>query len=188
MAKSSDVAAPIEGYRDSLQDAKLPIPRKYDWKRSSYTPELAAEICDRLAHGESLTKICDTPGMPSHQTVLAWYRQDVNGFTDEYTHAREMGLDAMADQMLDLVDNATPETAQVVRVQFDARRWYLSKLAPKRYGDKLELSGSNGGPIEIVQVDDDELARRVALLLSRQAGRQIEGKAQVIDKPEDTEA
>jgi hypothetical protein len=46
-----------------------------------------------------------------------------------------------------------------LRIWFDARRWYLSKLAPKRYGDKLtqELTGSDGtslGPtkIEIVLV------------------------------------
>ena len=187
MAKSSEVAAPAEGYRDGLHDAKLPVPRKYVWRRSTYTPELASEICDRLAHGESLHKICSADHMPSVQSVLRWFRENVNGFTEKYTLAREAGLDTMADQMLDLVDNATPETAQVVRVQFDARRWYLSKLAPKRYGDKLELSGSNGGPIEIVQVDDDELARRVALLLSRQVGQQIEGKAQAIDNAEDTQ-
>jgi len=36
------------------------------------------------------------------------------------------------------------------RLMIDARKWLASKLAPKKYGDKVsaELSGPDGGPIQ----------------------------------------
>jgi hypothetical protein len=33
------------------------------------------------------------------------------------------------------------------KLQVDSRKWLLSKLAPKKYGDKLELSGDNENPL-----------------------------------------
>ena len=50
------------------------------------------------------------------------------------------------------------------RVQIDTRKWMLSKMLPKVYGDKVtqEHTGAGGGPIAIAAVDlknlsDDEL-------------------------------
>ena len=65
----------------------------------------------------------------------------------------------MADEVLEIADapvgstdNGGTDSGAVAdkRVRFDARRWYLSKLAPKRYGDKLstEISGPDGGPVK----------------------------------------
>ena len=36
------------------------------------------------------------------------------------------------------------------RLMVDAREWLASKLAPKKYGDKVstEVSGPDGGPIQ----------------------------------------
>jgi len=36
------------------------------------------------------------------------------------------------------------------RLRIDARKWLASKLAPKKYGDKIDatLSGPDGGPIK----------------------------------------
>ena len=36
------------------------------------------------------------------------------------------------------------------RLRVDTRKWVMSKLAPKKYGEKLEHSGPDGGPIQIV--------------------------------------
>jgi hypothetical protein len=38
--------------------------------------------------------------------VLLWVRDDRDGFSDHYAHAREIQLDGIADEMLDLVDDS----------------------------------------------------------------------------------
>ena len=37
-------------------------------------------------------------------------------------------------------------------LQIDTRKWLLSKLAPKKYGDKIELSGDKDNPLMIQQI------------------------------------
>jgi terminase small subunit-like protein len=68
----------------------------------------------------------------------------------QYTQARDAGLDVMADEVLEISDRTSLPAVGRDRLRFDARRWYLSKLAPKRYGDqvRVETTGKDGGPIE----------------------------------------
>jgi len=134
-----------------------------------YTAAVAERICDRLANGETLRSVCRDKGMPPENTVRRWVLEDRNGFSAQYARARDLGLDAMADEMMDVADNASNdymeredpdnpgyqlngEHVQRSRLRVDTRKWYLSKLAPKRYGDRqqLEVSGIDGGPIQTV--------------------------------------
>ncbi len=39
------------------------------------------------------------------------------------------------------------EHVQRSRLRVDTRKWAAGKLAPKRYGDKLQHTGEGGGPI-----------------------------------------
>lgn len=127
---------------------------------TDFTPELAEAICDRLANGESLRTICQADDMPAESTVRHWAKEDREGFFAQYTRARDVGLDCMADRVLHDADTATD--AAIGRLKMDARRWYLSKMAPKRYGDKLELAGDPLNPIvtvseiRIVGVEPDD--------------------------------
>lgn len=114
---------------------------------SIYTPEIAELICKRLSEGESLRAICKADDMPSEGTVRDWARANVHGFSSQYTRARDLGLDALADQVLEIADGDDGDPANK-RIRFDARRWYLSKLAPKRYGDRLEVE--NGGTVGVI--------------------------------------
>jgi len=116
---------------------------------SLYSPEIADAICERLANGESLRSICRDENMPDERTVRDWVISDHNGFSPQYTRARDIALDRMADDVIDIADTA--DDPQKARLRFDARRWYLSKLAPKRYGDKLLHTGGDGeGPVMVV--------------------------------------
>lgn len=148
---------------------------------SSYTPEIAREICERLAAGESLRSICRDEGMPPESTVRQWYVDDVEGFAAQYARAREIGLDVMAEETLEIADTPqvgvrSEESADGFkevredmlghrRLQVDTRKWYLSKLAPKKYGDKtsMELTGADGGPVEF---SDTERAAKIAAILA----------------------
>ena len=113
---------------------------------SLYTPELAAEICRRLAEGESLRAICRDEGMPSAPAVLGW-RDAEPAFAEQYAHARDLQADAIAEQALDEATKATDPG--LGRLAFDARKWFASKVAPKRYGDRMQLAGDNDSPLVV---------------------------------------
>ena len=52
------------------------------------------------------------------------------------------------------------------RLQVDTRKWLLSKLAPKKYGDKVQnvITGADGGPVEVVELSLDQKLSRIAEL------------------------
>lgn len=103
---------------------------------SAFTPEIANEICERLSDGESLRKICEDDEMPARSTVRTWLVQNAE-FQAQYAHAREQQADVYAERIVDEAETATD--ASLGRLKMDALKWAASKLAPKRYGDKLAL-------------------------------------------------
>ncbi len=83
---------------------------------SLYTDALAANICRRLAEGETLRAICRDKAMPDKATVLRWLADKAKtDFRDQYAHAREMQADALFDEALEIVYNA-PEAVMSGRV------------------------------------------------------------------------
>jgi len=112
---------------------------------SKYTVELAAEICLRIADGESLKKITDEEAMPSRVTVHQWLIDDKE-FLNKYEAAKALQADVYADEMDDIAHNEEIDT-QRARLIIDTRKWVASKLKPKRYGDKLDMT-SGGEKIE----------------------------------------
>jgi hypothetical protein len=151
---------------------------------SLYTPELAARICDRIASGESLRQVCRDEAMPCTSTVLKWARE-IEEFSQQYAKARDALLEHWAEEITEIADDGSndwistndPENPGYrmngehinrSRLRVDTRKWLLSKLAAKKYGDRIatELTGKDGGPIETVNLDDKDLAREVAFLLS----------------------
>lgn len=137
-----------------------------------YSAELAARICERIANGDSLRSICKDDGFPSKSTVLKWiFKEQNKEFADQYDKAREIQAQLLADEIVEIADtpklgvinklNAAGEIIETKeedmlghrRLQVDSRKWYLSKVLPKVYGDKIEHSGPGGGPfvVEVVK-------------------------------------
>lgn len=114
-----------------------------------FTAELADSICEQLATGASLRSICQLEDMPQESTVRHWAVEDRDGFFAQYTRARDIGLDCRADRIIDEARSA--EKADLGRLRFDADRWYLSKMAPKRYGDKVETVHS--GEVKVSRIE-----------------------------------
>jgi hypothetical protein len=114
-----------------------------------YTPALADAICRRIAEGESLRAICRDPGMPSEGTVRSWARDDRDGFGSRYRLARELQLDHWADLIIDIADEADRDPRDR-QVRIESRKWIMSKLAPRRYGDRLLLAGEPENPLRVL--------------------------------------
>jgi hypothetical protein len=136
---------------------------------TDYTPELAAKICERLADGWSLRQICGEDDMPDKATVLRWIPKFPE-FRDQYARAREAQAEFWLDEILEIADDGSNDwverqrkdgsTYEAIdqehinrsRLRVDSRKWIMSKLLPKKYGDKVDLqhTGADGGPIHIV--------------------------------------
>ena len=122
---------------------------------SSYTVEIGERVCNELMEGKTLTAICSADDMPHSAAVFRWLQKD-DVFRNKYAHAREVQADTLADQILDIADDGKSDkyfdedgTERVdhdvvarSRLRVDARKWYASKLAPKKYGEKVEHTGS----------------------------------------------
>ena len=97
-----------------------------------------------MCGGESLRAICRTEGFPSHSTVMDWVNADA-GFADHYARAKDERADLYFDRLDDVSTEAEQaETAVKVaglRLKADNIKWQLARMAPKKYGDKLELAG-----------------------------------------------
>lgn len=115
---------------------------------TSYSDDLIAAILTRIVGGEGLVRICRDDSMPSVATVYSWLQTNQE-FLDRYIVARNEQADTLADEIIDLADDATNEGVAKARLQVDARKWVAAKLKPKKYGDKLtnEHTGIDGGPI-----------------------------------------
>lgn len=117
---------------------------------SDFTQDIADEICQRLAHGESLRAICRDDAMPGLSTVIRWRAQN-EAFRTQYACAREDQADALADEIVEIADGEEHPDSRRVRV--DARKWVASKLRPKTYGDKQQHEHSGTVSLTISPTD-----------------------------------
>lgn len=137
--------------------AKAKKENKKAGRPTKYNAKLAARICERLARGESLRRICLDETMPDASTVHRWVLLDTEGFHKQYARAREIQAEIMFDEILDIADDGSNDFMTIVkgdnvyeienkevtnrsRLRVDSRKWYLSKVLPKKFGDKLDLT------------------------------------------------
>ena len=145
-----------------------------------YSLKIALEICERIADGESLVKICSDPKMPKKTAVYEWLLRHKE-FADIYARAREDQADTLADEIhaisdelpQQIVDDKGKTRYDSAYVQWqknrvDARKWVAAKLKPKKYSDRIAHVGDNEADSINVNVNIfDEMLKN--LELKRQA-------------------
>lgn len=116
--------------------------------------------------------------MPAPATVCDWLARDPD-FSERYARARQAGLDAMAEEAVSIADDGLNDTyldadgnrrvdqdvVQRSRLRVDTRKWFLSKLAPGKYGDRQDINLN----ATVRQMSEEELDARLTELL-RKAG------------------
>ena len=106
-------------------------------------PAAISLILASMEEGESLRKSCAAAEVPV-TNFLRWVDADKE-LQEHYARARARMLDAQAEALEDIGETAAAASDAVevagLRLQSDNRKWLLSKLAPKKYGDKVELKG-----------------------------------------------
>lgn len=143
---------------------------------SEYTPEIAEAICIRLASGESLRSVCTSDDMPDKTTVLRWLARNEE-FRTQYARSKEESAEAIAEEYFDILDEMPPaksdgslDSAAVAwaKNRADGRKWYLSKIMPKKYGDKVQTDSTV--TLKFEEVDEEALKARAQELLSKIGG------------------
>lgn len=124
-------------YKDNMTKTALGRPPEY-------TDEIFDTICERLADGKSLKRICEDEDMPSKATFYNWINNNKE-LLDKYARAKDDASDALADDIQDIGDRVLTGKYEpnAARVAIDAKKWIASKLKPKKYGDKIDMT-SNG--------------------------------------------
>ena len=98
----------------------------------------------QIETGKSMREVCRMDGMPDHGTVIRWMRDDA-GLATKYARARMAQADVLFDRMEAVEEAVSAGTmdSHAARVVLDSMRWRASKLAPKVYGDRLDVSVSD---------------------------------------------
>jgi hypothetical protein len=131
-------------------EAPTEAPKKKTGRPSKYTPELAAEICERLSNGEPLRQICRDDHMPAWQKIYEWMARD-EALSGAIARAREQGFEAIAEEALIIADTPMLGQKQVMTDQGTAITVedMLGHRNPKKYGDKVQVGGDADNPLRV---------------------------------------
>jgi hypothetical protein len=118
-------------------------------RHSKFSQVTADKICDGIAEGRGLRAICEAEDMPHAATIIRWLKHDDRKeFRAQYALAREEKADTFVDEIVQIADDATD--AQLAKVQIDARKWAASRLAAKKYGDRVMHAGDDAAPLQLL--------------------------------------
>ena len=106
--------------------------------------EIQEKVVAEIQTGRSLRQVCGHEGMPDFRTVQRWIVAD-GQFAVKYARARMAQADVLFDRMEAVEEAVSAGTmdSHAARVVLDSMRWRASKLAPKVYGDRLDVSVSD---------------------------------------------
>jgi hypothetical protein len=122
--------------------------KKKTGRHSMYSPKLADRICGLLIEGRSLSTICKAAGMPAFGTVMRWLAEETEEaarFRAKYARAREAYADACFEGIQEIADRVPPDRDEIAkaRLRIDTEKWRLGRMAPKKYGDKLDVTSGD---------------------------------------------
>ncbi len=128
-----------------------------------YSEQIVDKICEQIAKSnKGLHHILKSnSSFPSFSTFFKWLGMtEYSYLTDKYARAREIQAEFLADEIIEIADTCrqgkktvkklggtettTGDMIERSRLQVDARKWKAAKLAPRKFGDKVEMDlGTN---------------------------------------------
>lgn len=139
----------------------------------AYSPEekqnILNVVCEKIEQGLSLRKALLFDGMPNRNTFYEWIDADEKK-ANQYARACEYRADLIFEDILHIADDTSKDVQTVdldgikitnvnhevinrSRLRVDARKWMLSKMMPKKYGDKLDVTSGNKPISNEIKVD-----------------------------------
>lgn len=148
---------------ETKPEEKRPVGRP-----SSYSPEIAAAICQAIATGtKGLRRLCEeNEEFPNVDTLYQWLIRHKE-FSDQYSAARILQADRYVEENIEIADDGANDWVDVTnrngdiigrrvdnecvnrsKLRVEERRWAASKLAPKKYGDATTIRGDKDNPLQ----------------------------------------
>lgn len=131
----------------------------------AYSEKQKEEIFNKIISGiadkgRSLRSILKDKGMPSVSTFFIWLEGDENK-SKQYARAMELRAEGIFDEILEISDKRDEDhtaftginVIQRDKVMIDARKWVLSRMNPKKYSDKIDITSDGekvSGSIPVV--------------------------------------
>lgn len=117
-------------------------------------------IISQIENGASLRSCLRKDNMPDSTTFYKWIDED-DKKSVQYERSVELRSEFLFDEIIEIADKQGEDVTedkdgnrvinhnivQRNRLQIDARKWALSKMIPKKYGDKLDMT-SGGDKIQ----------------------------------------
>ncbi len=146
---------------------------------STYSDELAKKICQKIVEGYTIRQIAKLDGFPASSTIFLWLLdEDKTYFSEQYNKAKSIQADAMVEEIIEIADDGTNDwqdrmlqNGEIIevsdhehisrsRLRVDTRKWYASKVLPKKYGDKLDITSKDKalqvGGAEVIIINDSK--------------------------------
>lgn len=140
-------------------------------RASLYSDELAAALCERVAAGESLKKMClDDPCLPSFGTVFRWLRENPE-FDAMYQAAIRVKAHGYVDESVHIADETKKAVDMVqinsAKLRVDTRFRAAAKIDPGAWGDRVKIDAAIDVQATIIAgvraLSDDELVAIMAI-------------------------
>ena len=143
-------------------------------RQTKRTPEVEERIIDGLSNGVALRVLCRQDDMPAWRTVYDWMRADEE-FAAQVACARDLGFEALAEDILDIADNtrAISDHVQLAKMRIDTRLKLLACWSPKRYGNKqtVDVGNKEGETLAIdANVDNVAMTKYLSSIIAQQPG------------------
>jgi len=97
-------------------------------------------VCQNMVNGLSVKYIFDNLIVSISRPLFYQWLLDEKEYSDKYARASELRSEILFDEIIEIADEATQDNSNAKRLQVDARKWSISKLNPKKYGDKLDVT------------------------------------------------
>jgi len=177
-----------------IGDAQTEIKKHSIGRPSSYNPVIAEKICELISEGVPLREICRMEGMPPWRNIYFWMARDED-LSAHIARAREMGYDNIAEECLDIADNAKndwmdrevrnakgkieiervvdAEHIQRSRLRIETRLKLLAKWKPEKYGEKTIIAGDPNGAA--IKTEDAGSGRLFELIRNMEMAKRAAG-------------
>lgn len=139
------------------------------------TEEEITDICNQIAEGKSLRRICREQGM-AESSVRYWLNKSEEAFA-QTARARELGCDALADECMEIADNTAIDPAHK-RIMVETRIKLIGKWS-QRYSDKVTVKSESTVThrYDLDSLSDDKLDQLESILADAARGESGEGAA-----------
>ena len=133
-------------------------------KRNEYSEEIAKEICEEISSTpKGLNELCrENPHWPDRRDIYRW-ALNYPSFYAMYARAKFLQVEWLVEDAIIRAKDGAEDTyidekgkkkcntewVQRSRLVIDTIKWYASKLAPRIYGERLQISNEDDSQINI---------------------------------------